>query len=93
MTETMIERVAAAICVEASWSASSDSQKDGFRRQARDAIAAMREPTEAMLKAGVIAPNYLEDQSSGRGCSNIFAAMVDAALGVAAPPFSEERKH
>jgi len=43
-------------------------------------LAAMREPTEGMLKAGVIAPNYLEDQSSRRGCGNIFTAMIDAAL-------------
>lgn len=46
----------------------------------RIVLTAIREPSEGMLKAGVLAPNYLEDQSSRRGCGNIYTAMIDAAL-------------
>lgn len=47
---------------------------------ARAVLTAIREPSEEMLVAGITAPNYLEDQSSRRGCGNIYAAMIDAAL-------------
>lgn len=47
---------------------------------ARAVLAAIREPDETMIKAGVLAPNYLEDQSSKRGCANIYTAMIDAIL-------------
>lgn len=48
--------------------------------EARAVIEAIREPSEAMQVAGVNAPNYLEDQSSRRGCTNIYATMIDALL-------------
>lgn len=51
-----------------------------YRDLARAVLQAIREPSEGMKRAGVLAPNYLEDQSSARGCSNIFTAMIDAAL-------------
>lgn len=46
----------------------------------RAVLNAIREPSDGMLKAGVLAPNYLEDQSSRRGCRNIYTAMIDAAM-------------
>lgn len=49
--------------------------------EARAVLMAVREPSEDMKKAGSLAPNYIEDQSSARGCGNIFTAMIDAALG------------
>ena len=77
MSESMIERVAAAICGEASWPSSSDNQKEKFRTDARAAIAAMREPTKAMLDAS-LRPN----ESSG--ADGTWLSMIGAAL--------EERK-
>jgi|AmaraimetFIIA100_FD_contig_41_5707065_length_408_multi_3_in_0_out_0_1 hypothetical protein len=62
---TMIERVARAIAksqgVEDTWR--------GYMAETRAAIAAMREPTEAMAHAG--------DQHAGR---DAWQAMIDAAL-------------
>ncbi|WP_167398492.1 hypothetical protein [Blastomonas natatoria] len=46
----------------------------------RAVLTAIRKPDEAMVEAGVLAPNYLEDQSSKRGCANIYTAMIDAIL-------------
>lgn len=52
----------------------------GYVETIRAVLTAIREPDEAMVKAGVLAPNYLEDQSSKRGCANIYTAMIDAIL-------------
>ena len=79
MTEqTMIERVARAIALADDEDYMEDHCR--FDKRAKAALAAMREPTEAMINGGVRAPNYLEDQSSKRGCGNIYRAMIDAAL-------------
>jgi hypothetical protein len=78
MSDSMIERVAAAICGEASWSASSDSQKENFRGQAHDAIEAMREPTEIMKREGRLALDMTHPDPNLWGSE--WAAMIDAAL-------------
>lgn len=57
-----------------------DLTDDEMKDIARAVLTAIREPSEEMLVAGITAPNYLEDQSSRRGCGNIYAAMIDAAL-------------
>ena len=85
MTSSMIDRVAAAICGEASWGPASDSQKDKFRLDARHAIAAMREPTAQMLAAGrpeivkINEEGYRQSASVIAECT--FVAMIDAAIG------------
>lgn len=53
---------------------------DDIRGVALDVLEAIREPSEAMKKAGSLAPNYIEDQSSARGCGNIFTAMLNTAI-------------
>jgi hypothetical protein len=82
MSDTMIERMASEIAsgTGISWLSIGDDSKSRYRKVARAVLTAMREPTEEMKLAGVKAPNYLEDQSSRRGCGNIYTAMIDAAL-------------
>lgn len=86
MTNTMIERVARAIYeADDAWStafpwpsmASSEQSPDNYRRIARAAIEAMREPTEAMREK--IA---LEDWTGVRDISwtDGWQIMTDAAL-------------
>lgn len=67
---TMIERVARAI---AKYQAGDEEDWRGFLPHARLAIAAMREPTEAMENAGY-AVGYEEAPNS------YYEAMIDAAL-------------
>ena len=70
MTDTTIERVARALLV----ADRSAITPDYYQRMARAAIEAMREPTEAMLDAGV---NFRERNAR---TEQIWQAMIDAAL-------------
>jgi hypothetical protein len=54
-----------------------DEYPERFREVARAAIAAMREPTEAMLEAGPADP-YMD--------KDVWARMIDAALAPSASP-------
>lgn len=65
-----IEEVARAIGGDV-WESCSDRMKEQFRAQARAAIEAMREPTEAMLDRGPGEP-YLD--------AEVWRKIVDAAL-------------
>lgn len=76
----MIERVARAFCMvatdismsEAEWKVAAEQEPEeveNFRRAARAAIAAMREPTDAMIMA-----------VSGGPCLDEWQAMIDEAL-------------
>jgi hypothetical protein len=68
---TMVERVAHALSEEADWDGVMPHRKDRYLRQARAAIAAMREPTEEMVDAG-----YLADESA----TGTWQAMIDTAI-------------
>jgi hypothetical protein len=57
-----------------------DAKWPEFVDEVRAVIQAIREPSERQKQAGMLAPNYLEDQSSRQGCGNIYAAMIDALL-------------
>jgi len=75
----MVEKVARAIAAE------SDSDCwEVYRREAIAAIAAMRQPTEAMQLSG---HNRRIDQETGLttlcGTDEIYTAMIDAALAPA----------
>lgn len=67
------------VCVQG-WDELSASGRELYCQRARAVIAAIRKPSEGQQIAGVNAPNYLEDQSSRRGCANIYTAMIDALL-------------
>lgn len=74
MTE-MIERVARAIAAAGTivdWDEMSVACQEQFTKEARAAIAAMREPSETMVDAGYQASPPVE---------YIWQAMIDAALG------------
>lgn len=86
MSNEVIERVARAICLQfnlddgyADNSVLRGSIEMGMWRnhvsQARAAIAAMREPSEAMVSAG-----QEEELSRTEDVKAIFSAMIDAAL-------------
>ena len=84
----MVERVAIAVC-EADgclWSEATDLDKGLYRDTARDAIAAMREPTEAMCDASHSAELAATDQPAlslydlRRKAARKFTAMIDEAL-------------
>jgi hypothetical protein len=75
-----VERVARALWDAAGdlrdperWDETSERFRDDYRRRARAAIAALREPTEAMILAGVHHDNM--GDMAGR-----WRAMIDAAL-------------
>jgi len=70
----MIERVARAIRFFDDWPTLSETAKAIYREQARFAIEAMREPTEAMEKAG----NAPWRDADAEMCWRL---MIDAALG------------
>lgn len=85
MTDSMVERVARALCDDTMkrWRSpvfmKSEPWKE-FIPAARGAIEAMRVPTEAMLEAGFheIKPDGLPaDKGDAAAC---FAVMIDAAL-------------
>ncbi len=72
----MIERVAKAISECHSgrdWRGMSEYGKDWWREEARAAIEAMREPTEAMETAGQVDPLPISTNASWK-------AMIDEAL-------------
>lgn len=73
----MIERVARAISPDC-WDTSdwtmrphNSAARHNAKRAARAAIEAMREPTDAMVQAGI---------NEGHKCGNWYPAMIDAAL-------------
>jgi hypothetical protein len=90
MTETMIERVARAICVasgldpdrpfsSSNYSKETEPQEFAWHEylpEARAAINAMREPTEAMEDAGNSATYIWIDETS----ADVWPRMIDAAL-------------
>lgn len=91
MVESMIERVAKAIVAGDSGPEGSvlfdihwREFGDGYMKGARTAIEAMREPTDAMVHAGVDANHTLEAIEGypeyPESCANIYRAMIDAAL-------------
>jgi hypothetical protein len=55
----------------------------GYRKHADAVLAAMRKPTEAMVKAGDL-PGWDDDITIGHG-TEIWQAMIDAALTEGAP--------
>ena len=81
MTANMVERVARAICLAdgedpdercEDWMQEFSGWR-GYVESARAAIAAMREPTEAMLEAGRSTPPRTR-------CLEVYRAMIDEAL-------------
>ncbi len=76
MTESMIERVAKALCVQSGiiWEKQSDTQRGHNMSLARAAIEAMREPTERMIKSGN------EHCDNDGNLDAAYRAMIDAAL-------------
>lgn len=92
MAESMIERVARAILKARFYDCEPDMYNglDGFyheideehvedaRREARDAIKAMREPTDAMVDAALGATGIYEDGSNDYLVH--YRSMIDAAL-------------
>jgi hypothetical protein len=79
----MVERVARAIYEDRNgprcepWGTKPKGHKDPYRADARAAIEAMREPTEAMVGSGA------DHDAEGGGTGNplaIYTAMIDAAL-------------
>jgi len=87
----MIERVAEAIYLahiknyaglakqpEGKWEQLADWQKDYGRAQARAAIEAMREPTDAMIEAGW--QDGMAGFGEGEECEPVWHAMIDEAL-------------
>ena len=91
---TMVDRVARAIYGDMPRAMSADGEfenlwpetQDRYRSLARAAIAAMREPTEAMQLAG---HNVRNDPTTGLpvhcGTDEIYTAMIDAALAPEEP--------
>jgi hypothetical protein len=59
------------------WETDNNAYREHCLREARAAIEAMREPTEAMVEAGVSAET---GKTLGDRVSNCYAAMIDAAL-------------
>ena len=79
----MIERVAAAIMdsavspqIRARWDDQPEEVRTHWRLAARAAIAAMREPSEAMIKEGAYGSG---EDSAGVACG-AWKAMIDEAL-------------
>ena len=82
MPDSMIERVARALLV----ADRSAITPDYYQRMARAAIEAMREPTEAVQRTGLLALDQ-ELKWCGMDCNcdqmNVWQAMIDAALSEA----------
>lgn len=85
----MIERVARAICAHDGKPAFDDRverEQRRFRNAAFIAIAAMREPTEAMVEAGGLEVfSCSDDDPSAEKAAAAWPAMIDAALAEGAP--------
>lgn len=93
-TPEMVERVARAICstdnslapigIASRWfGAEERTVQDRYRARARAAIAAMREPTETMMKAA--GPDTIRVEGLGNvgrlgGFGSAWTRMIDAAL-------------
>lgn len=86
---TMIERVARAMCADDSphndWDSRdmSDFTRDAWRKMAKAAIEAMREPTDEMIAAGEA--EFFEHLPEARDWTlsytkTAYEAMIDAAL-------------
>lgn len=76
MSESMVERVAQAVHravyqLSHSWEAATEAEREYYRDKARAAIAAMREPTDAMEWVG-----YERRMTVGE----FWTAMIDEAL-------------
>ena len=91
MTDDMIERVARAICRardferhsgsernDGDWSRYEDVNWKNHEQEARAAIAAMREPTEAMMGALY---EMRKPEKEKLGIVGVYRAMIAAALG------------
>lgn len=85
----MVERVARAICAADDWTARDldELTRDGRARyaaMARAAIAAMRGPSEKMVKAGIgalaVADYGMPEYGPEDAAEMTFSAMIDAAL-------------
>lgn len=83
MSDDMVEQVAKAIYESGTarpykwrWK-ELDRFQEPYRRIARDVIAAMREPTEAMIKAHA---HPIEPNNWGPGIRANWQSMIDAAL-------------
>ncbi len=87
---SMVERVAIAIFVSeiggAGWPGElPESAKEHWRKKARAAIEAMREPTPAMMAAmvmnyGCIDPRDPDDDQIRSSAGDVYSAAIDAAL-------------
>jgi hypothetical protein len=94
MTMDMIERVAMALHKASMdirpWANLPDESvggyvgRDIYRADARVAIEAMREPTEAMVNAGIASLGSDDDRPTGLVFLDFHTAVIDAAL--TAPP-------
>ena len=85
MPDTMIERVAPIIANAAglSWLSLGDESRARFIKAAREAISAMRDPTELMLQGAAYAlPGVLPEQNEAteRLAWKLWHRMIDAAL-------------
>lgn len=90
MTEPMIERVARAMYADTNgradkWREEEPLTKDVYRSNARAAIEAMREPTEAMTFKGMYKFAEAYENSNPRGVGQceidqVWQAMIEAAL-------------
>lgn len=87
-TNEMVERVAKAIYESPiggdpyapRWDDMREKHKDTFRDLARDAIVAMREPTEEMINSGRAADNGSDRNLGEAGAKEAWKLMIDAAL-------------
>lgn len=79
----MIERVARALVTCEAWS--SFWSDDDARILARAAIAAMREPTKAMVEAGASDVIQSPCNTSYEIATDAYRVMIDAALAEGAP--------
>ena len=86
--ESMVERVARAICKNRGWNPDVSNiaanrfgmRWQAFEAEAREYIAALREPTEAMCIAGDVAQSAWEDRYNGGNARKAWEAMLDSAL-------------
>ncbi len=83
--ESMIERVARAICdndpTSKPWGELTDSEQSRLKWIARGVLLEIREPTEAMIDAGWNAGAVNENDEWEFGSpESVYTAMIDAAL-------------
>lgn len=85
MGSDMIERVARAIAEEAAMWGDEATRPEVRHALARAAIAAMREPTEAMVEAGASDVIQSPCNTSYEIATDAYRVMIDAALAEGAP--------